>query len=118
MGNDRFIALVECVLQVHRPDHQTRIHAGTTQLLGIAFFNTRLELRPVNPLRQHVQWVVVVESFRKMGTKQFTLRNSFFRLHFFASFAKETEENLANFSALSNSMVPLFLENRGFVRDD
>ena len=54
-GHQRFVALVEGVLQVDEADHQTRLHAGPANVCGIAGIDGQVELGPIDPLGQHVQ---------------------------------------------------------------
>jgi hypothetical protein len=67
---------------------------------------------------EHVEWVLRVQEFAKLGAKELTLRNRNFWVSFFASFGDQTAQNLANFSAIKQTMHPLFKEDVKFVRDD
>ena len=114
---DSSLSLKAC-FKYDEADHQPRVHAWPAQLFGVTSVDGRVELRPVHPLGQYIQRMLGIQQFAQTCAKQFTLRSGYFRLHFFASFRGPKDQNLANFSAMTTAMHPLFVAAKEFFRDD
>ena len=117
-GHHRFVTLIEGVLQVDEADHQPGVHAWPAELFGVTSVDGRVELRPVDPLGQHVQRMLGIQQFAQLAPNNSHCGVAAFGFIFLPAFEDLRDQNLANFSAMITAMHPLFVAAKEFFRDD
>jgi len=116
--DDRFIAFVKRILEIHQADHPSGVDARSPAFLGVAIVDCRVELLPVDLPSKHVKRVLGVEKFAQLRAKELALRNRLFRLYCLPALGTNRIKTWQILAPSSGQCTLYCPEDTKFIRDD